>query len=318
MRIGVFVLHYRFWPQVRQTIDALLAQSRRPDHVLVVDNGSGDGAAAEIATQYPEIEVVEVAENRGPIAGMNVGVNAMLERGVDAVMMTTHELLLAPDAFEILASRLEEEPELGAVGPLIGYLGDRERVFSAGGRLHRRDWRAHHPEQGMAMSDWRDRPPHPVEWLDGSCILLRADAIRGAGEFFEEFYFLYDEVDFLFRVRAQGWAVECVPAAVAWQDHGLLSPYVWVRNKLGLVARNGSKTELARETLRTVYQLARAIPEVADPCQRLEMRARARGLVDFGRGRWGPPPRHLETRWRALHATAPSGAAGPNGREKNG
>lgn len=303
IRIGAFVLHYRFWPQVGQTLDALRGQTRRPDCLVVVDNGSDDGSAGHIARHYPDVEVLQIAENRGPIAGMNVGVTAMLDRGVDAVLMTTHELLLAPDALEMLAARMEEDDAVGAVGPLIGYLDDRDTVFSAGGRLDRKTWEVFHPERGARLSEWRGRPARSVDWVDGSCILLRADAARSVGRFFEEFFFLYDEADFLFRMRDRGWRVECVPAAVAWQDHGELSPYVWVRNKLGLVARNGSRAELARETLRAVYHLARAVPELGDPSRRWEVRAGARGLLDFARGRWGPPPRHLEARWRELRTS---------------
>lgn len=302
MRLGAFVLHYRHWPGVKSTIDALLTQTRPPDHLLVVDNGSGDGSPAEIRLRYPELEVLEVPVNRGPIAGMNVGLAAMLERGFDAIMMATHELALAPDAVEQLAARLEEKPQLGAVGPLVGYLGDAETVFSAGGRLDRRDWFAHHPDRGTQVSAWRGAPPRQVEWLDGSCIMMRAEAIRELGPFFEGFYFLYDEADFLFRLRERGWVVECVPSAVSWQDHGTLSPYVWVRNRLGLVARNGSKAELAREALRSVYQLLRSVPHAADPASRVAMHASARGLADFVRGRWGPPPPDLESRWRHLES----------------
>lgn len=303
MRLGAFVLHYRYWPAVKRTIDGLLTQTRPPDHLLVVDNGSGDGSPAEIRQRYPDLEVIEVPVNRGPIAGMNLGLAAMLERGFDAIMMATHELVLAPDAIERLTARLEERPELGAVGPLIGYLGDPDTVFSAGGRLDRRDWFAHHPDRGTQVSEWRDVPPRQVEWLDGACILMRTEAIRQLGPFFEGFYFLYDEADFLFRVRERGWVVECVPSAVSWQAHGTPSPYVWARNRLGLVARNGSKAELAREILRTVYQLLRDVPHAADPRSRVAMRASARGLADFVRGRWGPPPPHLETRWRSLRST---------------
>lgn len=310
MRVGAFVLHYRFWPRVCETVDRLLAQSRRPDLVMLVDNGSDDASPAEIARRYPDVEVLEIAENRGPIAGMNVAVAAMLDRGVDAVLMTTHELLLAPDALGALVGRMEEDPGVGALGPLIGYLGDEETVFSAGGRLDRRDWHPHHPERGAPMSEWRGRRPRTVEWVDGSCILLRADAVRATGRFFEEFHFLYDEADFLFRLRARGWRVECVPAAVAWQGHGQLSPYIWVRNKLGLVARNGSRAEMAREVARAVYHLARSVPHAADATERWEMRAAAHGLVDFLRRRWGPPPPHLEARWRELQAAAGGRASG--------
>jgi hypothetical protein len=41
MRIGPGIYHYRDRPGVRVTIDTLRAQTRRPDHILVLDHASG-------------------------------------------------------------------------------------------------------------------------------------------------------------------------------------------------------------------------------------------------------------------------------------
>ena len=71
MKIAAGVLHYRHWPGVRVTLDALREQTRPPEHVVVVDHASGDGSAQHIRDAYPEAEVVEIPSNRGPIAGMN-------------------------------------------------------------------------------------------------------------------------------------------------------------------------------------------------------------------------------------------------------
>lgn len=245
-----------------------------------------------IRDRFPDVEVIELSVNRGPTVGMNKLLAQLLGRGVDGAFILPHDLELAPDALEHLALRLEERPELGAVGPLIAHQHDRERIFYAGGYVRRHNWSLEFRERPAALSKWQGSPPHPVDFLELGGILLRADAARAVGPLAEDFYYWCDDVDLALRLGRLGWGLECVPAAVGWQE--LSSPpwYLATRNTLGLIARNGPRRMLARELLRTLYWLARDAVRPGDR-SRATLRPRVRGLVDFCRGRWGPPPAHL-------------------------
>jgi GT2 family glycosyltransferase len=293
MRIGAAVLHYRAWPQVRVTLDALLSQTREVDEVILLDNGSDDGSGDRVREAYPALDVHGLTRNVGPIAGWNHAVQAILGRAVDAVLLVPHDCRLAPNAVEVMASRLEKAEDLAAVGPLLGYLSDPDEVWSAGGDIHPRSWDTNHLRVPASISEWKGRAPYEVEWLDGSGLMLRADAIRAAGALHEEFFYFFEEVDYLLRLRSLGWRVECVPRAVAWQDPGGLSPYVFVRNRLGFLARNAPRRFLFRELARVAYYLGRDTVSPRYEAARRDVWPRFRGVVDFLRGRWGPPPASL-------------------------
>jgi hypothetical protein len=81
---------------------------------------------------------------------------------------------------------------------------------------------------------------------------------------------------------------------VAWQDVGDVSgdpfdPYLAVRNKLGLIARTAPRRMVAREVLRVVSWLIRDAIRPRSG-SRADLGPRLRGLIDFCRGSWGPPP----------------------------
>src|SRR3954468_13082321 len=82
--VGVVVIHYRFWPGLRATLNALLGQTRAPHPVIVFDN-SCDGSAELIREEYPDIEVIESEENRGFAGAFNEGFERLAARGADAV-----------------------------------------------------------------------------------------------------------------------------------------------------------------------------------------------------------------------------------------
>jgi len=294
MRIGAGVLHYRDWPEVRLTIDALLAQTRRPDHILVYDHASGDGSAKEIRAAYPEIEVAEATENHGPAAGENRMIQALLAKDFDAIFILPDDLELAPDALEHLANRLAEDPAVGVVGPLIAHTRERDRIVNAGGHVRRHNWSLAFRHVPVALADWEGKAPHAVDFMQVGGSLIRDEAARDAGGCEEKFYYWGDDVDYILRIGSFGWRIECVPAAVGWEEFGEPPPYIATRNMLLLIARHAPKRFVAREFVRQVYWLGR--DAIHPPSgSRADLWPRLRGLVDFCRGRWGPPPAGLSS-----------------------
>jgi GT2 family glycosyltransferase len=290
MRIAAGIFYYRYWPQIRETVDGLLAQTRHVDEIVALDNGSGDNAAAHLRESYPSIEVHQIRVNEGPVVGYNQLISTLLSFDCDAILTLAHDCRLAPTALEHLAARLEADDAVGAVGPLLGVVSEPERVCSAGGMVDPRTWHpsvVNVPEQ---MSAWSTRGPVAVHWLNGSAVLQRAAAARDTGPLNEKFFYSYDEVDYFTRMRRRGWRVECVPEALAWEDPGPGSPYLEVRNQLGLIARNAPKRILVRETLRTLYWAFQDVLRGPRGTDRRRTWLQLRGLVDFLRNRWGPPP----------------------------
>jgi GT2 family glycosyltransferase len=290
MRIAAGILYYRYWPQLRETVDALLAQTRPADDVLVLDNGSGDESAAHLRESYPSIEVHQIPVNEGAVGGNNRLMSMLLSLDCDAILILTHDCRLAPTALKRLEARLEADETIGAVGPLLGKATEPERVCSAGGMIDPRTWHPsviNVPEQ---MSAWISRGSIAVHWLNGSALLLRVEAARDTGLFNEKYFYTYDEVDHFTRMRRLGWRVECVPEAVAWEEPGQASPYFEVRNQLGFIAWNGPKRILVREILRTMYWALRDVVRPPRGTDRQRTWLQLRGLVDFLRNRWGPQP----------------------------
>jgi GT2 family glycosyltransferase len=233
--------------------------------------------------------VYQIRVNEGPLVGMNQLRSTLLSLDCDAILMLTHDCLLAPTALEPLETRLEADEAIGAVGPVLGQIAAPERVSSAGGMIDPRTWHPSVVTVPQQMSAWRGRAPVAVHWLNGSAVLLRAAAARETGPYNEEFFYSYDEVDYFTRMRRRGWRVECVPQAVGWEDPGPGSPYLEVRNQLGFIARNAPKRVLVRDILRTIYWASRDMVR-ARSSDRHRPWLQLRGLVDFLRNRWGPPP----------------------------
>lgn len=285
MKVGAVVLQYRRWPESAEVIERLLGGTRRPDSFVVVDNASQDGSASAIRATFG-VDVVESGENLGYAGGMNLGIARMLEQGADAVLLLTHDCLLAPDALAAMETRLLDRGDVGVVGPLTGYRSAPDRVFAAGCRIDRRTWEMVLDHDPPLLAEWTGRRSEPAEWMPGSCLLIRAEALRAGGLLDEKFFLYHEEVDYQLRLRRLGWEIECVPSAVVWQEPGVIPLELWVRSRLRFLLRNAPRRILLRELARQGLWVLRDV-RAGEPGRAA---ARVRGVVRFGLGRWGPIP----------------------------
>lgn len=101
-----------------RTLDSVIAQTRRPDILVVVDNGSSDGtpeAVSEWAMCHPDICLILGQEERpGASAARNAGICLAREAGLkddDYLMFFDSDDIMLPPHIERIAKELERLPE---------------------------------------------------------------------------------------------------------------------------------------------------------------------------------------------------------------
>jgi GT2 family glycosyltransferase len=219
-RVAVCIVTYDSERCLRRCLEALEAQTRRPAHILVWDNASGDESAA-------------VAKRHGAdvvLASTNVGfaraVNELIPRTT-----TPYVLLLNPDAYlqpryvELLEQAADADPGIGSVtGKLVRSTrhGNLPVLDSTGHVLYRNRVAANRGENEP------DRGQHDTAGeVFGVCaaaaLYRRAmlEDVRLGPEYFDSRFFLYlEDVDLDWRARLRGWKAWYVPAAVAEHERG--------------------------------------------------------------------------------------------------
>ena len=273
--LNVVVLHFRHWPGIRPTLDSVLEQLPSGAIVRVIDNASADGSAELIAAAYPSVSVTQVSENRGYGAGMNAGIE--LAGDARAQLLLTHDCVLAPTALEILLDRLEQDDGLGAVGPLTCYTSKPNMVFSAGGSIDARTHMPAHIGWREQVHGYQGREPYDVGWITGSCVLARTELFESVGRFDEEYFMYFEETDFFVRAVSKGWRVECVPAALAWQEPGPWPVALWTRNEIRYLKRNFGLRAAGRQLAADAARIGRDLVS-RHPAGRTHARQIARGL----------------------------------------
>jgi GT2 family glycosyltransferase len=155
------------------------------------------------------------------------------------------------------------EVEVPAGAPLVDVLNN------AGSMVFRDGYGADRAYQELDRGQYQ--LPEEVFAFCGGAVCFRAEALRQAGVFDDDFFLYYEDTDLSWRLRSLGWRIRYQPAAVARHIHSA-SSVEWSplfvfhtdRNRLLMLTKNASAGLAAREVLRYPLTTASlALREVA-------------------------------------------------------
>lgn len=99
-RIAATVVSYNRRDLLRRTLASLQAQTRAVDLVIVVDNGSSDGAVEMMRNEFPHVAVFQTSRNLGGAGGFAWGIELAAALGYDAAWVMDDDAFPMPDALE--------------------------------------------------------------------------------------------------------------------------------------------------------------------------------------------------------------------------
>ncbi|MEO8648045.1 MAG: glycosyltransferase family 2 protein [Acidobacteriota bacterium] len=179
-------------------------------HVIVVDDGSTDGTAEMLASDFPDISIIKGDGNLWYTAATNRGFEAALLKCPDYILACNDDVRFAPDAIERLF-RTAEEHQRSVVGALLLNWQDEEKVMQVS------------PQWRVAYGGFRHwyrqtihtvpNLPWRVEAIVGNCVLYPAAAIRKAGLMDEKNLVQYGDAEYTPRLRRRGWVLLIDPRA---------------------------------------------------------------------------------------------------------
>ena len=113
--VAVLVTYNRF-DALTESLASVLAQSRPPDAVIVVDNNSADGTADRLAAAEPGVDIICMPENLGPGAAIATGMRQAFSHGAEIVWLVEDDTLYGADYLRDGVQCLVEQPTIAMLG----------------------------------------------------------------------------------------------------------------------------------------------------------------------------------------------------------
>ncbi len=197
-RVSVVVATRDRREELGRTLERLTACRPRPP-VIVVDNASSDGTGAFVRSQFPDVRVVTLPENRG-CAARNVGV-ALVD--TPYVAFSDDDSWWADGALELAADAFDAYPRLGLVAAST-LVGDSGRPDPINEQL----------AEGLPAAGPGLPGPRVLGFLACAAV-LRTEAFTSVGGFSDLLFFVGEEALLAQDLAAAGWALCHLPEIVA-------------------------------------------------------------------------------------------------------
>jgi GT2 family glycosyltransferase len=197
------------------------------ESIVVVDNGSTDGSAADVGQIDPRIVVLDVGINLGFAAGCNLGA-----RKCDSplLLFLNPDTLVFPGAIESVAEFLgsPEGSEYGICGV---------RLVDENAQTHRSCARFpscrtllaralgsgavfHWLLPSYVMTDFGHHADMDVDHVIGAFFAVRRSLFDHLGGFDERFFLYLEDLDFSYRARQSGWRTRYLAGVSSFHKGG--------------------------------------------------------------------------------------------------
>ena len=178
--------------------------------------------------------ILDTKKNLGYAGGNNAGIRFSLNYfDVDYVMILNNDTVVAPNLIRRLIEVFSIHKDTGLCGPLEYSYQEPYNIQSAGGKF------------GLYTGIYnliKNAPQRlaAVDWICGSCMLIKKETLLKAGLLDERYFLYYEEIDYAFRVKKSGYKTFITSETCIWHKGGTKGSKTWdefysfyeIRNRL--------------------------------------------------------------------------------------
>jgi GT2 family glycosyltransferase len=216
--LSIIIVNWNTKQLLLNCIESIYRTVKRSSFELfVVDNNSTDGSVEAISRAYPAVNVIANAANLGFAKANNLALRKM--SGRYAVLLNS-DTIIKDLALEKMCDFMEHHRQGGMCGPqLLNEDGSKQNSVGHFPTLltefmSKRLIRILFPEKyrlAFKSKNAELESPAEVDYISGACMVVRKTVMDEIGMLDEDYFFLYEEVDWCFRMKKAGWLIYHLP-----------------------------------------------------------------------------------------------------------
>lgn len=214
--ISVIIVNWNQASYLARCLESLSRGTGSDHEVIVVDNASTDVSERMVREEFPRVRLIVNATNVGFARANNQGLEA--SRG-KFLCLLNNDTEIAEHSLETMAEYLRLHRQVGAVGP---QLRNSDGSLQPSGRPFPKIWDVLAQSTGLYRIWRRDFFNQPgrdysqiasVDEVSGACIMVRREVYQSVGGLDERYFLYYEDVDWCWRIKEQGWQIHYLPQA---------------------------------------------------------------------------------------------------------
>jgi len=178
--------------------------------LIIVDNGSTDGSQQYLKTlKNKNLKLILNKENKGFAGGNNQGISKAVGK---YILLLNSDTIVKPQALARLVNHLNQNPKTAAASPMLLNCDGSQQIdyFMKFPNLAQvllyhnillRPIVVSTPLANLIFSKSKDGEPFSVDQIPGAALITRFEIFKKAGGLDEDFHFLFEDVDWCYRVK---------------------------------------------------------------------------------------------------------------------
>lgn len=186
--------------------------------IIIVDNDSSDGSAKyveeKLIPRFKNVSLIKAGANVGFSIGNNIGIKASSGK---YVLIINSDILISDDSLEKMVKFMDDHPKAAIAGARLLHPDGSLQYFcyrfpKKSVLFYRRTPLARFKFAKKAiddylMADWDHKDNRTVDWVQGSCMIVRKSAIEEVGLMDERYFMYMEDADWCRRFWNSGWEV---------------------------------------------------------------------------------------------------------------
>jgi GT2 family glycosyltransferase/SAM-dependent methyltransferase len=230
--ITVIVVNWNRRELLRSCLVSLTKQTNAQFQLIVVDNGSTDGSADMVSTEFPLAKLIRNSENLGFCRANNQAIR--LASG-ERIALLNNDAEAGPEFLHELEMAMKGDSGIGMAAAKIVLFADPSRIDKAG-HLIWPDGQNRGRGTG-ALDTGQFDVQEEVLWPDGCAAMYSRSMLEQIGGFDEDFFAYGDDAELGLRARIAGWRCIYNPRAIVRHHHSSTLGAGSAR-RLALIERN--------------------------------------------------------------------------------
>lgn len=130
MKIAAVVVTFNRREMVSRLLKDLDNQTRKPDGIIVIDNGSEDGTKEHLKRNFPWVNLITNPHNIGLDGALSIGIKSALRSDYDSFIIIDDDADLRDDTLESLVNAIDTTPFLKDSIIWCAHVTPDERFFT--------------------------------------------------------------------------------------------------------------------------------------------------------------------------------------------
>lgn len=247
MKVAVVILNWNGKKFLEKFLPSVFSNNSSYAEIIVADNASSDDSISFLKTNYPQLKIIQNADNGGFAKGYN---DALKQVDAEYYVLLNSDVEVTPNWIDSVIKLMDTDKSIVACQPKIKAFDNKsffEYAGAAGGYIDKygypfcrgRILDTLEEDKGQ-YNDVRE-----IFWATGACLFVRAELYHKVSGFDEDFFAHMEEIDLCWRLKNLGYQIMYCPDSTVYHVGGgtlnKTSPkktYLNFRNNLILLCKN--------------------------------------------------------------------------------